>query len=101
MLAGTTTHCKTNASPRVSSTTNTATLTTMINAVMAGKCCGRRDASDNGTIVPTVVFSAAGCSGKDGPRVSELRASVVPRCSELGKQGVACQKKSKHFPLFV
>src|ERR1035441_1814669 len=52
MSAGTTDHFKTNASPCASSPTNAKTLAAMINAVTAGKCVGRRDASDKGTTVP-------------------------------------------------
>ena len=56
MSAGTTDHFATNASPRISSATNTATLVAMINVVITGKCTGRREASDKGMRVPTLFY---------------------------------------------
>src|SRR6201995_1523041 len=79
MSAGTTDHLMTNASPRMSSATNTTALIKMINAVITGKCLGRRDASDKGTTVPTYIFSAAH-RVKAGPRAVRGLATL---CSSI------------------
>jgi hypothetical protein len=52
MLAGTAAQLSTNASPPSNSCTKTNPLITMMSSVVSGKCVGRRDASDNGIMVP-------------------------------------------------
>src|SRR5271169_285900 len=86
MLAGTTAHCKTNASPRISLTTNTATLTTMINAVMAGKCWGGAMRRITGLECPRLSSPLPIALVRLGRGCPSFRAPVVSRCSELGKQ---------------
>src|SRR2546429_216021 len=54
MLAGTAAQLSTNASPPSNSCTKTNPLITIMSSVISGKCAGRRDASDNGIMVPTV-----------------------------------------------
>ena len=54
ICAGIADHCITNASPRISSSTKTMTLTPMIAAVTTGTRTGRRDASPSGIKPPTL-----------------------------------------------
>ncbi len=54
MLAGTAAQLSTNASPPSNSCTKTNPLITIMGRVISGKCAGRRDASDNGMMVPTL-----------------------------------------------
>src|SRR5208283_4249702 len=61
MLAGISDHLNTNASPPISSITKTITFTTMIPVVTTGKLLGRRDASDNGIMPPTLSSSVSQC----------------------------------------